>query len=164
MPTATYEKIQTTTGNGSTATITFSTIPATYTDLVIVASVINSNGSDSLSLRLNGDTGSNYSYTVLGNSGSTPESYRSSNNTYMQCGLELDTSPAPNIIHVMNYANTTTNKTVIARGGQGDIRTRAIVGLWRSTAAITSITLRNPSGAGAYSTSSTFTLYGIKAA
>ena len=161
---STYEKIATAVGNGTTSTVTFSTIPATYTDLVIVANVMNSNGSDSLSLRLNGDTGTNYSYTVLGNNGNTPESYRSSSNTYMQCGLELDTNLCVNIIQVMNYANTTTNKTVIARGNQADVRTRAIVGLWRSTSAITSITLRNPSGAGAYSTSSTFTLYGIKAA
>ncbi len=161
---STYTPIATTTGNGSSATITFSSIPSTYTDLVIVATLTNTNGSDSLSLRFNSDTGTNYSYTVLGNNGSTPESYRSSNNTFMQVGLELDTAPCPNIIQVMNYANTTTNKTVIARGGQADIRTRAIAGLWRSTAAINSITLRNPSGAGAYSTSSTFTLYGIQAA
>jgi hypothetical protein len=163
MPTNTYVALARTTGDGSTATITFSSIPSTYTDLIIVANVTNSNGSDSLSLRFNGDTGSNYSYTVLGNNGSTPESYRSSNNTYMQVGMELDTAPCPNIIHVMNYANTTTNKTVISRSGQGDTRTRANVGLWRSTSAITSITLRNPSGAGAYSTGSTFSLYGIQA-
>lgn len=164
MATNTYVALAKTTGDGSTATITFNSIPSTYTDLVIVANLTNSNGSDSLSLRFNGDTGSNYSYTVLGNNGNTPESYRSSNNTYMQVGMELDTAPCVNIIHIMNYANTTTNKTVIARGNQADVRTRAIAGLWRSTSAITSITLRNPSGAGAYSTSSTFSLYGIAAA
>ncbi len=161
---STYTPIATTTGNGSSSTITFSSIPSTYTDLVIVATLTNSNGSDSLTVRFNGDTGTNYSTTVLGNNGSTAESYRLSNSTSIYAGIELDTAPCVNIINVMNYTNTTTNKTIVSRGNQGDVRTRAIVGLWRSTAAINSITLRNPSGAGAYSTSSTFTLYGIQAA
>jgi hypothetical protein len=65
-----------------------------------------------------------------------------------------------------NYSNTTTNKTVIARttnertsGGS----TEACVGLYRSTAAITSIEVRNDGGVN-FAIGSSVTLYGIKAA
>jgi hypothetical protein len=62
----------------------------------------------------------------------------------------------------MNYSNTTTNKTCISRAARTDVSTWAFVNLWRNTAAITSLRI---TGLGeTYSTGSTFTLYGIKAA
>jgi hypothetical protein len=62
----------------------------------------------------------------------------------------------------MNYSNTVTNKTVIARGNTTDFAVRASVGQWRSTAAITSIAVKM--GSSQFAAGSSFTLYGIKAA
>ena len=66
------------------------------------------------------------------------------------------------IVQFMNYSNTTTNKTVLSRANNAATGTDAIVNLWRSTAAITSIYVYVPSGN--FATGSTFTLYGILAA
>jgi hypothetical protein len=62
----------------------------------------------------------------------------------------------------MNYSNTTTNKTALIRGNNAALFTDATVGVWRSTAAITSITLA--SDGAAFDSGSTFNLYGIAAA
>jgi hypothetical protein len=64
----------------------------------------------------------------------------------------------------MNYANTTTYKTVLARSNVTDFRVAAIVGLWRSTSAINTIQLRSDNSSYNFTTGSTFTLYGISAA
>jgi hypothetical protein len=63
-------------------------------------------------------------------------------------------------MNFFNYSNTTTYKTVLTRAGRNNQATEAFVGLWRNTAAITSISLTSQT----YTTDSTFTLYGIKAA
>jgi hypothetical protein len=62
----------------------------------------------------------------------------------------------------MNYANTTTYKTVLSRANNSAAGTEAIVGLWRSSAAITSMTVLSETGNIAIG--STFSLYGILAA
>ena len=65
----------------------------------------------------------------------------------------------------MNYSNTTTNKTVLARGNRASSGVVAQVGMWGNTSAITSITIDNVDSASAnFVAGSTFTLYGIKAA
>ena len=67
------------------------------------------------------------------------------------------------VMQFFNYSNTTTFKTMIARGGRGNTDGLAFMcNLWRNTAAITSITSLTTSGN--YIAGSTFHLYGIKAA
>ena len=160
---ATYEPIATNTVSGSsTTTITFSSIPATYTDLILITQQSNSSNQSSY-LRVNGDTGSNYSSTYLGGDGSSSYSGRRTNQTsFINDFATTYTSLAMDIIHFMNYANTTTYKTIIGRDSVASVSVATAVGLWRSTAAINSISLQVAGGnlvAG-----STFTLYGIKAA
>jgi hypothetical protein len=70
----------------------------------------------------------------------------------------------PWIISVQNYANSTTYKTVLARFNNPDSLTNALVGMWRNTAAITTISLTAESGSGDFQSGSTFTLYGVKSA
>ena len=70
------------------------------------------------------------------------------------------------VFNVMNYANTTTNKTTLSRNNSMDTTysgTALIANLWRSTAAINSITFTSSGGA-TFTTASTFNLYGISAA
>jgi len=162
--TATYEPIATTTLSAGTATVTFSSIPQTYTDLVLVFSGNAATGStDSIRIRFNGDTTTNYSYTNLSGNGSTASSARSSSDTNIAPALITSTEVSNNIWNIFNYSNTTTFKTVLVRANIAGALTRASVGLWRKTPeAISSITLTIVGGQN-FASGCTFSLYGIKA-
>jgi hypothetical protein len=162
---STYEPIETTTVGTATNTVTFSSIGGSYTDLIIVTNV-KSTSTENMSMRFNSDTGSNYSRTVLTGNGSSASSDRQTSVTSIGTDYNgyFDGSDfnQAKIIQIMNYSNSTTYKTCLIRSNRAQSGTDAIVGLWRSTSAITSITL----GANSlnFATGSTFTLYGIKAA
>jgi hypothetical protein len=161
---STYEPIATfTTTTGSTTSYTFSSIPSTYTDLIVVATVKATSADSSLVLRFNGDSGSNYSYTQIWGDGSSAQSQRLSNQTigYLSYNGFSTANFSATVIHCMNYSNTTTFKTYLDRGGFAAASTDAAVGLWRSTSAINSVTLF---AGNFFATGCTFTLYGIKAA
>jgi hypothetical protein len=162
---STYTPIATTTLGSAQATVTFSSISASYTDLVLIAAQGNNQNTDyDIYIRFNGDSGSNYSRTQLVGNGSTASSSRSSNNTEIRLGPSIDNTPTSLFtLNVMNYSNTTTNKTALIRSGQASGYTVAEVGLWRNTAAITSISFTLQGGY-SYVAGSTFTLYGIAAA
>jgi hypothetical protein len=164
---STYEKIATTTLGSAQATVTFSTITGTYTDLVLVIGNLKvSTNTSSLTLQLNGDTGSNYSNTQLIGNGSAASSRRGSSLTsalnYITYGAASNTSEGVVILNFQNYSNATTYKTTLIRANSAPNSVEATVNLWRNTAAITSITM-GMQGSDTYSSGSTFTLYGIKA-
>ena len=167
---ATYEPIATITTSGSATNATFSSISGSYTDLIIIFSGTVSNSSYSFMVRFNGDTGSNYSFTNIEGNGTTAISNRlaSTDKIYFSYNnVTIGSSTSSQIVNVMNYANTTTYKTAIGRvdtavNSSGYAGTTAGVGLWRNTAAITSISLTVP--VGNITNGSTFTLYGIAAA
>jgi hypothetical protein len=165
---STYTPIASQTVSG-VSTVTFSSLPQNYTDLIIVSNIAFNN-SDSLSFRFNGDTSSStlYSWTVLTGNGSSATSLRGSNQAK---GL-ADYNGYPtstvgeyvSILQVMNYSNSSTYKTVLSRGNQAGHGTDAIVNLYRSTNPITSITL----GMGTaqttnFASNSTITIYGVAA-
>lgn len=161
---ATYEPIATASGTGSSGSITFSSIPSTYTDLILVANAASVSGTYNALLRFNSDSGSNYSRTALTYDGGSTISSRNTNQTYIVAtvdGIVGPTTISPKILHIMNYANSTTYKTVLGRDGNTSYGVSTIVGLWRSTSAITSIEYYIT---GNFTTTSTFTLYGIAAA
>ena len=160
----TYTPIATTTASGA-ATVTFSSIPNTYTDLVLIYTATASSGTPDMTMRLNNDTAGNYSGTWLSGNGTSATSARdASSRTYMYLdsvsGIST-TSANVSIVNIMNYANTTTYKTVLARSSNANNGVDAFVNLWRATpAAINRIDLELTAG----NVSGTFTLYGIKAA
>lgn len=166
----TYEPISTTTLGSAQSSVTFSSIPTTYTDLILIASIQHtSNSGDQLRVG-NGsvDTGSNYSNTKLYiASNSSASGSSGSNATSMDIAAVSYSGPtstyyAPLIIHFMNYSNTNKYKTVLAR--YSDVQeVSATAASWRSNSAINTIQLYPGSGIN-YSTGCTFTLYGIKAA
>jgi hypothetical protein len=163
---STYDRITTQTLGSAQTDVTLSSIPATYTDLILVINAGSSAGADA-NFRLNGDTGSNYSRTILTGNGTAATSSRTSNAVVGR----LNFNAYPNggagdtiiIAHFMNYSNTTTNKTVISRASNAGLGTDAVVNLWRNTSAINSILVLSTSAA-TFIAGSTFTLYGIKAA
>jgi hypothetical protein len=157
---ATYEPIQTQTVGTAVASVTFSSIPQTYTDLVLVVDADLTTGGHDLRLRFNSDTGTNYSRTVLYNGASTRNS---NSNNIITPSFGGSNSGSYCIINIMNYTNTTTYKTTIQRGGYVSAIDSATAGNWRNTAAITAIECGN-TGSTTWVVGSTFTLYGIKAA
>jgi hypothetical protein len=161
----TYTPIATQTLGSAAASVTFSSIPATYTDLVLVFNGTTVTSANNLSLQFNGDTASNYSMTRLRGTGSAAESSRFTSQTLMLGPNISSTSStiSPVIWQIQNYANTTTYKTALARGGGSDVETTAIVGLWRNTAAINQVVVL-VNGSQNMTIGSTFSLYGILAA
>jgi hypothetical protein len=163
----TYTPLATTTLSSAAASVTFSSISGSYTDLVLVITTIGTSGTllGDVVLQFNSDTGNNYSGTYLSGTGSSALSARGSNASSMLVDYyaELDTGVSNRIVNIQNYSNTTTNKTVISRANNSARGTDAIVGLWRSTSAITSVLIKM-STANTFAPGSTFTLYGILAA
>jgi hypothetical protein len=161
----TYEPIATTTLGTAAASVTFSTISGAYTDLVLVMNIRGSSDVESdIGMQLNSDTGSNYSMTRIYGQASVGTD-RNSNSTSINFGRQGGDSFALNIMHLMDYANTTTYKTILNRSGHAGTSSIVLanVGLWRNTAAISTITLIQ-TGAQNYKAGCTFTLYGIASA
>jgi hypothetical protein len=157
----TYEPITTATTAG-TSSIDWTSIPSTYTDLILVAiGTENAVGGGYFKVILNNDgAGTTYSRTMIRGNGSTASSAESSNEPYWV--PDFSSNPSSVICHFMNYSNTTTFKTMIGRWNQTTASVVAQANLWRNTAAINRITLQ--SSAGGNTLIGTFTLYGIKAA
>jgi hypothetical protein len=158
----TYEPISTQTLGSAQASVTLSSIPATYTDLYLVTNAKHTADSNAI-IQFNGDTTTNYSYTYLyGNGTSATSSRTASTASPIVDYYSLNGTGSTNV-SIMNYANTTTYKTAISRGSESVNGVMAVVVLWRKTPeAITSILLKPSSGN--FDIGSTFTLYGIKAA
>ena len=159
---ATYTPIASITLGAAAASVTFSSIPSTYTDLVVICNTGTTVGGTNATFRVNSDTGSNYSTTRLIGNGSTAISARDTSGTmgYFSVLSSSGNVDSNYIVHFMNYSNTTTNKTVINRGNNAASATSVNVSLWRNTAAITSISFGAEFTANLVS-GSTFNLYGI---
>jgi hypothetical protein len=162
----TYDRLATTTLGSNTATITFSSIDQTYTDLILIMSCsINTSGGNCW-VRVNGDTSSNYAYNGMFNNGSTVSGAVGSStaNGLLVGGISnWDTNESIFILQINSYANTTTYKTGSSRGNNPSSSVDRTGSLWKSTAAINSLLIRNGDG-NLFLTGSKFTIYGIKAA
>jgi hypothetical protein len=162
----TYEPIATQTVGTATSAVNFTSIPQTYTDLVMV---MNSKGSTANYPRviINSDSGSNYSRTYLTGTGTAAVSGRSANIT----GNASLTAYAVNsssefvlsvIVHFFNYSNTTTYKSILTKGIDANTGVDLTAILWRSNSAINNLSFQVD--VGNFAVGSTLTLYGIKAA
>jgi hypothetical protein len=157
----TYEPIASTTLGSSASDITFASIAADWTDLVIVLHGANSEGS-AVAITFNSDTGSNYSHTLVQGNGTSASSSRQSSQTGAWFASFTTGGPHIAIIHVMSYANTNVYKTLLSSAERIGTTTARHVGLWRSTSAITSVTLDPVFGT--LQAGTTASLFGIKAA
>jgi hypothetical protein len=162
----TYTPLARTTLSSAAASVTFSSISGSYTDLILVSNLGGSVSGEAVRIQINSDSGSNYSYTAIRGNGTSATSERATSATSLRIstgvGVTTNTSDMTIITNLQNYSNTTTFKTLISRAGQAANGTESSVGLWRSTSAINAIQVSNTNGnivAG-----STFTLYGILAA
>lgn len=165
---ATYQPLASTTLTTATATVTFSSIPSIYTDLVLVCNGYNATADNNVPrVTFNSDTATNYSITSIYGTGSAAGSTRASSQAALYLSYQggwstTSTNRATIVVNIMDYANTTTNKTILSRSNRADNMVEAIVGLWRKTPeAINRIDITV--GAGTIADTSTFTLYGVKA-
>jgi len=167
-----YESISTVTvGSGGSASITFSSIPATYTHLQIrgITRSTRAITQTAFRVRFNSDSGSNYSYHGLYGDGSSAQVDAGASTTYIQLPRFSGASATADlfgagVIDILDYANTNKNKTLRAlagvdRNGAGDIWFNS--GAWYNTNAITSITLTEAS-TGDFAEYSQWALYGVK--
>ena len=169
----TYVAIATETLASAQSSVTFSSIPSTYTDLILVCSMFpttTATGNYGQIQVGNGsvDTGSNYSDTAMYGNTTTTNSYRDTSQSLWWLNVaganfQSATSPLISIINIMNYSNATTNKTALIRSGNpaGSV-TYADVALWRSNSAIN--TVKVMISASTFAAGSTFSLYGIASA
>lgn len=162
---STYTPIATTTLGSAATTIDFTSISGTYTDLVLILSYAQNGGTARwVTARFNSDSATNYSDTRIEGNGTTASSARDSNITYAPVHFTTNNATQSNvIINLQNYKNTTTYKTVLWRGNTAAVGTDAGVSMWRSTSAITSISLGLEFTA-QFAIGTQATLYGIASA
>ena len=162
MPTPTYDLIASNVLGTATATVTFSSIPATYRDLILVTTPISASGTQYPTFRINGDTGSNYSWVVMSGTGSAAQSFTSSGtsaNSTQNAGVGTSAGFI-GIYQFLDYSATDKHKTILYRSNNPNIGagTDAFAARWANTAAINSIAFTASAN---YAIGSTFYLYGI---
>lgn len=181
MPTPTEIPIATyTVTSGSPTSYTFTSIPQTYTDLILVASYAGyyaTNDRSQLGVQVgNGsvNTGINYSYTYVIGNGTTASSGRDGSggsiiqalNVLYPLGPSSSVQQNFTIINFQDYSNTTTYKTMLSRttnmnSSNNTPSVNAQVNLWRGTSAINTIKIKDYNELYYFHPGTTFTLYGI---
>ena len=157
--------------NSVSGGVTFTNIPQNYQDLMVVMYARDTTSASNSPIyfqNFNGDNGaSTYSNTFLLGNGSSASSSRTSSTTSMTAMQVPSASATSGIfgtaqIHILNYANASTYKTVLSRNAydlNGSGGTILSVGLWRNTAALTSFSIYPQT---AFATGTTVELFGIR--
>jgi hypothetical protein len=168
-----YESIATATLSSAASTISFTSIPSTFKHLQI-RGILRDTRADyinTVGIRFNSDSGSNYPSHTLWGDGANKGSYSSGLQSYADVSVSAGSTVASNIfgatvIDILDYTDTNKNKTVRALAGMdanGSGEVRFSSGLWLSTTAINSITLYPRFGTSpVFSIYSSLALYGIK--
>ena len=161
MPTPTYTALATVTLGSSASSVTFSSIPATYRDLIVVANSPTATGNNPLDMEFNGDTtNANYNIVVTYNQSTTLGSF-TENSSYAGVNWYASYQPLSAIIQIMDYSATDKHKTSLIRANGASPWISMAATRWGNTAAIT--TVRLDLRGGSFDSGSTFALYGIEA-
>lgn len=156
MPTPTYTALATVTLGSSAASVTFSSIPATYRDLIVVVEG-NTATSGRPVMRLNGDTGSNYTSVMMAGgpySATTSTTFIDPIPDYSVTGKFMA------VWQIMDSSATDKHKTALVRLNQGGTQVHATAGRWANTNAVTTVAMLTNNGA-LYAIGTTFSLYGV---
>jgi hypothetical protein len=145
------------------ASVTFTSIPADYRDLILVWDYLGSGGIASAQIQFNGDTASNYNLVRMTGNGSTTASAALSARTAIFLSIfdATTTERSLGLIQVMDYSATDKNKTVLCRANVASAGVQATAGRWANNSAVSSLTVST--GSNSYAAGSTFYLYGIEA-
>lgn len=157
-----------TVGVGGAASVTFSSIPSTYTDLQIVASARGTNTAayQYALITFNSST-SGYSYKILEGNGAAGSSFGSASDTSLQANIGTGSTATASVfgnfsLYIPNYAGSSNKSASVDTVGENNATTAYMAleaGLLANTAAITSITLTGSTFP--FVQYSTFYLYGI---
>lgn len=159
-----YNNISTLSLSSTASSVEITSIPDSYTDLVLIIGTTISTTARSIRLQYNGDTATNYSYqNMLAYSGGALAQIAGTIDHTRISGDCASNFRNLYICNIFDYANTTTRKVQLSRGmvaGNSSV-VDAHVGVWRNTSAITSLKIYPNTGT--FSADSIFALYGIKA-
>jgi hypothetical protein len=160
MATNTYVALDLKTVTSAISSVTFTSIPSTYTDLqLVVSGTVASNSY--LTIRFNNDTTSTYTHTEMGGDGTSAYSVLQSSDVYGYTS-SIYTSQSQTVYDIFNYANSTTFKTFLSKNSSSS-GVKISAGLWRATpAAINRIDIGTAGGPN-FTVGTTFALYGILA-
>ena len=142
------------------ATITFSSIPATYRDLYIVVEASSSTADDAV-MRFNSDSTSTYTGIRMVGNGSTASSSAGLSATKIYMNYAAMTNKQNFLMSVMDYSATDKHKSVLIRNNDAGTGTMAQVSRWPIMSAITTVAISMNTGS--FAVGSTFALYGVKA-
>jgi hypothetical protein len=149
--------IDTSTVANTSTTLTISSIPATYKHLVVVGVGLQTSGANDgdLFVRVNGDSGNNYTLERVTVSGSTLAGYGTGSiSGISNLGAMARTADGATLlgqiaIYIYNYSSSADYKTIVTSGGSMNNSTNSWVasrGMWRNTDAITSVSLVDANG------------------
>jgi hypothetical protein len=161
MPTPTYDLIASNVLGSNAANVTFSSIPSTYRDLVLVITARVTATTNSGWLQFNSDSGSNYNRIAMQGNGSTATTSNAANQTSLYISNTdawSATTRAIATVQIFDYATTNKAKSGLIRADRSDGAVSAMAFRYNSTSAITSILIDTD---GTYNSGSTFYLYGI---
>jgi hypothetical protein len=167
MPSSTYDLIASV--SPTTTAFAITSIPQTYTDLVLVVNARVTSAWDITAMQANG-SGSGYSgvyYEGNGNTVGTGTAEISFRMGYIP-GTSQSNMWSSDIVNIFNYSNSNVYKTVLSsnrypanQGSLQGFQMQFKAGLWASTAAITSLTIGTANG-GTFASGTVYSLYGIK--
>jgi len=157
----TYEKIASTTLGSATATITFNSIAASWTDIRLVLSCKGS-GVIYPNFTMNNDASALYSLTALYGNGASAASFRGTSLNFIGLAInDGDSAPTFFTADIFSYAGSTFKSVLttanVDKNGSGEVG--AMAQLYRSTSAITRIDING--GGNNFASGTTATLYGI---
>ena len=152
-------------GTGSLAGVSefiFSSIPSTYTDLVLIGANITRSVANSVLMQFNGDTSASYAQIRMTGTGSAGSSYEDTGNAYVfLAALQNGLSNTPTNFRADIFGYTSDQyKTVFSKETDSGVNVNFACNSWSGTSAITSIRVF---AAGNFTTG-TVSLYGIAAA
>jgi hypothetical protein len=154
MPTPTYIALATTTLGSAASSVTFTSIPGTYKDLILVFDGTPTSTADTI-LYFNSDTtNGNYSTVEMVGDGSS-----TSSSTFLSTGAVYTSQRANFIFNIMDYSATDKHKTSLIRNNAPANNVRARAYRWANTSAVTSVSFRTQSST--FAAGSTFSLYGV---
>jgi len=169
---AVIEAIATTYLEADAASVTFSSIPATYEHLQLRMNIrtVRTSALETVAIRFNGDTGGNYaSFRMVGQT-STPLVGKEVSQTRAYVTGQMPTATAgrafygSGVADILDYANTNKNTMILFLSGENEATYPYVTfgeGLWDDTAAVATILLYPLNGSAGFARGSEFTLYGL---
>ena len=160
MATSTYVPLATITLASTDKEITFSSIPASYRDLIVVCNAKLVSSSGTYWIRLNGDTGTNYSDVVMYGTGSGSGLSNARTSQTVAFAGAIDTNASMMIAQVMDAGASDKHKTILVRENRPDGWVGARAARWADNTIVSSLTVSNDSVAN-FQIGATFSLYGV---